>query len=126
MFHFFLKKRRKTLTDITIKISMIYDLQFLRYRAKHTEIGNFSSFFALYPPPPKKQKKQKQKFWKMKQFAGDIIILHMCTKNSHSYDVQFLRYGVRMTEFFAILGNFLPFQPPDNPENQNFKIEKSS
>ena len=25
---------------------------------------------------------------------------------------------------FVILGQFLLFQPPDNPENQNFKIEK--
>ena len=24
-----------------------YDLQFLRYKAKHTEIGNFRSFFTL-------------------------------------------------------------------------------
>ena len=28
------------------------------------------------------------------------------------------------TEIFVILGCFLPFQPPDNVENQNFKIEK--
>ena len=32
------------------------DLQFLRYRAKHTEIGNYRSFLALLPPKnPKNQ-----------------------------------------------------------------------
>ena len=49
------------------------DLHFLRYGAKHTEIGNFRSFFALLY--------QKSKFWNIKKFAGDII-LHMCTKNN--------------------------------------------
>ena len=47
-------------------------------------------------------------------------------QNSQSYDVRFLRYRVRQTEFFVILGHFLPFQPPDNLENQNFKIEKNT
>ena len=31
---------------------------------------------------------------------------------------------VQQTELFDILGNFFPFQPPDNPKNQNFKTEK--
>ena len=30
---------------------------------------------------------------------------------------------MRQKEVFVILGQILPFQPPDNPENQNFKIE---
>ena len=34
-----------------------------------------------------------------------------------------LKYQVRQTETFVILGNFLSFQTPDNSENQNFKIE---
>ena len=33
---------------------------------------------------------------------------------------------MRQTEIFAFLGHFLPFQPPDNPKNQNFKIEKNN
>ena len=37
-----------------------------------------------------------------------------------SYEVQFLRYRVRWTEFFVILGHFLPFYHPNNWENQNF------
>ena len=35
----------------------------------------------------------------MKKTPGDIIILHMCTKNYDQIDdVQFLRYGVRWTD----------------------------
>ena len=54
----------------------------------------------------------------------------MCTKKSQTYDARFLRYGVRCTEFFVILGYFLPFPPPpphpNNQENQNFeKIKKA-
>ena len=59
----------------------------------------------------------------MKKFAGDIINLHMCSKN-HNHDVQFLGYGVRQTKNFVIFGHFLPFYHPpslpNDPENQNF------
>ena len=47
-------------------------------------------------------------------------------QKSQSYDVRFLRYRVRQAEVFVTLGHFLPFQPPDNPENKNFKIEKNT
>ena len=57
--------------------------------------------------------------------SGDIILLyiHVCYK-WRSYDISFLKYKVRQTENFVILGHFLPFQPPGNPKNQNFKIGK--
>ena len=46
---------------------------------------------------------------------------------SRLYYVRFLRYEVRQAEFFVILGHFLPFQPPNNPKNQNFeKLKKAS
>ena len=45
-------------------------------------------------------------------------------QKSQSYDVRFLRHGVRQTKNFVILGHFLPFQPHDNLENRNFKIKK--
>ena len=51
----------------------------------------------------------------MKKFAGDIIILHMCTKN-HNH----MMYGSSDTEW-NILGHLLPFNPPMDPENQNFQ-----
>ena len=62
----------------------------------------------------------------MKKFAGDIIVLHMCTKKSQSGDAWFLRYGVRQTEFFVIMDRFLPFYPPMDPENQNFEKMKKT
>ena len=36
------------------------------------------------------------------------------------------KYKVWQTEIFVILGHFLSFQTPDNPKNQNFKIEKNT
>ena len=83
-------------------------------------------------------------FTPLKNPKINFIILHMYTKN-HNH-VQFLRYGARpaeffvilghflaflkykvqQTEIFVILGHFLSFQPPDNLENQNFKIEKNT
>ena len=36
-------------------------------------------------------------------------------------------YKAQQTKLFVILGNFLPFSPAINPENQNFeKLEKTS
>ena len=63
----------------------------------------------------------------MKKAAGDIIILHMYTKNENH-----MRYGSWDTElhrqsFFVILDHFWPFYPPNNPYNQNFeKMKKGS
>ena len=53
-----------------------------------------------------------------------LYIIHVYHKQT-SYDIWFLKYKVRQTETFVILGHFLPFQPPHNPENQNFKTEKT-
>ena len=56
---------------------------------------------------------------------GDIILLFIHVNHKwRSYDIWFLLYKVPQTEIFVILGHFLPFQSPDNQENQNFKIEK--
>ena len=43
-----------------------------------------------------------------------------------SYDVCFLRHGVRQTEFFVILDHFLPFYPSKDPQNQNFEKMKKT
>ena len=50
----------------------------------------------------------------------------MCTKKSQTYDARFLRYGVRCTEFFVILGYFLPFHPPQQPGKSKKKKNKKS
>ena len=37
-----------------------------------------------------------------------------------------MRYGAQQTEFFLVLDHFLPFCPPDDPENQNLeKLKKN-
>ena len=82
-----------------------------------TEIGNYRSFFVLLASPP---------HLKMQKIAGDIIILHMCTK-THNH----MRHGWWNTEWdrqnVVILGHFLPFYLPNNLENQNFeKMTKAS
>ena len=81
-------------------------------------LGHFLPFIPLKTPKIKILKNEKI-CWRYHHFT------HVYQK-SQSYDVRFLRYRVRQAEFFVILGHFLPFQPPDNLENQNFKIEKNT
>ena len=84
---------------------------------------HFGRFFLPFDPPnkPKTQNFEEKK----KKNPEDIIshftlyILHFITNNNH--DLWFLIYHARQTEFFVILGYFLPFYPSNNPENQNFE-----
>ena len=48
----------------------------------------------------------------------NIILLHMCTVNE-DHIMWFLRHKGTTD---VILGHFLPFDPPNNPKNQNFEI----
>ena len=109
--------------------SQSYDVRFLRYEVRQTEIfAIFGYFLPFYYPRPLmilKIKILKKK--KKKKMLEDIILLYIHVYNEwRSYDIWFLKYKVRQTETVVILGHFLPFQSPDNPENQNFKIEKES
>ena len=107
---------------------------------------HFGPSFALYPPslpkqllflilgyflplPPQTSQKVKiLKKWKTKQ--------NKQKKNTRRYhhftyvyqrlwsdDVRFLRYGAWWILVF-ILGQFLPFYPPNSPKNQNFEKMK--
>ena len=86
-----------------------------------------------------------QNFEKWKKFAGDIIILHMGTKNHNhmrhsSWDTEsdiFLSFWAicvpQMTiiwymvlEISSGTGYFLPFYLPNNPENKNFEKMKKT
>ena len=60
----------------------------------------------------------------MKKFAGDIIILQVYQKSQ--YDVWFLRYGVRQTEFLVSMDCFLPFYPPYGPRKSKFWKNKKT
>ena len=91
----------------------------MRYRAKHTGIGNFRSFFALLPH----SKSQNSEFWYHHHFTCvPKITIIWCTVPE---------IWSETTEFFVIFGHFLPFYhllpQPNDPENQNFekiKIKK--
>ena len=57
-----------------------YDVWFLRHGALRTDFFFFSfwAIFSSFTPP---NNLKDQNFLKMKKTTGDIIILHMCTKN---------------------------------------------
>ena len=59
---------------------------------------------------------QKKKFGEKVKKPGDIILLHMCTRNEdHTYGFySFWDIKARWREFVDILGHFLPFDPPNN------------
>ena len=63
-----------------------------------------------------------QSFKKMKKALEDIILLHLHVAND-----DHMIYAPEIwstTEFFVILDCFLPFNPPNNPEYQNFEKMK--
>ena len=68
---------------------------------------------------------QKIKIWKKwkKQNKRYYHSAHEYDK-LRSYDVWFLRYGVRQTKFFLILDHFCPFVPPPPLTTQWIKILK--
>ena len=71
--------------------------------------------FPFYPPNSPKN----EYFKNMKKTHGDIIILHMCTKN-HDH----MLYCLRDRLLFIILVIFLPFYPLNSPKNENLKEMK--
>ena len=81
-------------------------------------ISHFGLFFALLPPNSQKN----QNFEKVKKAPGDIIILHICTKN---YDQ--MMYGSwdmmcdRCNCYFSFWAMFCPFA---NLRDQKIKILK--
>ena len=69
---------------------------------------------------------RKIKIWKNVKSTSRYYPFTYVHHKSRSYDVWFLRYKVQRTKFFVILGHFLPFDPPNNPKNQNFEKMKKS
>ena len=91
------------------------------------KVGHTSEFpFGIYWWTLKNLKNQN--FEKMKKNCWRYHHFTHVYQKPQSYEVQFLRYGVRQF-FLVIFGHFLPlFSPlPNNPENQNFeKMKKAS
>ena len=85
---------------------------------------NFLSFWAIFclftPPPPTTQKIKILKKWKNLL----VILFYMCNIMTI---IWFSWYEAQPTEFFVILGRFLPFYLPNDQENQNFgKMKKAA
>ena len=79
-------------------------------------LGHFSPFTLLTAWKSKFQKIEKENTWRCHHFT------HLYHK-WQSYNVYFLRYGARQTDFFVILGIFAHL-PTNKPKNQNFYKNK--
>ena len=62
----------------------------------------------------------------MKKFAGDIIILNMCTKNHNHMMYGSCNMECNRQNFLSLWTVFCPFFPPVDPENQNSKKMKKT
>ena len=98
-----------------------YEVQFLWYWVRQKHFLILEQFFASTHPA---LTTQKTKNWKnVKNSLRNYPFTHVQYK-SRSHDTWFLRYKVQRTKFFVILGNLLPFDPCNNPKNQNLNNKK--
>ena len=80
-------------------------------------LGHFLPFYPLRP--------QKSRFLKMEKFAGDIIILHMYTKNHNHMMYGSWHMDCYRQNFLSLWTIFYPFTPPYGPRKSKFwKTEK--
>ena len=92
------------------KILMIWNLNRLNLIIR----SHFCQFIPFLKTQKIKILKKWKKYWRYHHFT------HVYQK-PQSYEVRFPRYGVKQTEFFVLLGTFLPFYPSNNPKHQNFE-----
>ena len=106
MLHFFKKPMKSTCRYHYQKLGdMIYSSRDTEQnKLKLVILGHFLPFISLKTPKIKILKNEKI-CWIYHHFT------HVHQK-SQSYDVRFLRYGMRQTKMFVILGHFLPFYLP--------------
>ena len=95
------------------KIMIIWSMPPEIWSATDRSFCHFGPFFALLLLTPN------FKTWKNLKTPGDIVYLHICTINEDMYGSWDIRCDRQ--SFFVILGHFLPFDPHNNPENQNFE-----
>ena len=74
-----------------------------------------------HPFHPTTQRIKILKKWEKKKNATGIIILHKCTINDKHMIYGSWDINCNKQIFFVILGNFLLFQSPNDPKNENFK-----
>ena len=97
-----------------------YDVSFLRFKAQLTDFFcHFGPFLPFDPPSKTKNQhfeKKKKKAWRYHHFT---FLYH----KRWSYNVRFLRYGVRQN-FLSFLTIFLPFYPLTTLTLKILKSEK--
>ena len=103
---------KKIAGDIIILHKYTKNHSHVRHSSWYTEWDrqNYLSFWATFCPFYTLSTQKNQNFKKMKIASGDVIILHICTKNHNhmmyaSWDMEW------DTQFFVILGHFCPFTP---------------
>ena len=105
---------------ITVKWCTVLEIQ-----SKTDKIFcHFGLFFALLPCPHslmilkiKILKKEWKKFLEILLFYTYMWWMKIINEDHLTYGSWIIRCD---TEIFVILGHFLPFYPPMDPENQNF------
>ena len=105
----------KSVGDFIILLMCTKNRNHIRYGSWYREWDrqNFLSFRAIFCPFTL-DNPENHNFEKLKKASGDVIILHMYTKNhNHNYDVCCLRYGVwqiicHFGPFFTLLSPYWP------------------
>ena len=104
--HFFKKIKKKTrryhYQNLNDMIYSSWDIE--QNILKLVILGHFLPFY-----PPKNPKNQNFEKWKNLLEISSFTHVYQI---SQSYDVQFLRYWVRITNFFVILSHFFTLLPP--------------
>ena len=93
-------------------------------RLKFVIMSHFLPFYHTPPHPTLLKTKKIIILKKKKNIVGDIIILHMCTKN-HNH-MRYSSWDTDKHNFLLCWVIFHPY-PPSNPKNQNLeRIKKAS
>ena len=123
---FFVKKIKKNNTwryryfTHVYWISSWYELQFLRYRVPHTEIGSYGSFFGLLPLPLllKTNKQKNNRILKWRNCFRHHYLTHIYTCVPKTTITWGTVPEIQIeTEFFVILDHILLFYPTTDPKN---------
>ena len=116
-----LKKKKKKPGDIIILHMCTINDNHMMYGSWDIKQDKqiFLSFWTIFCT-------KNQNFEKMNTTAGNIIILHKCTKNHDhmvycSWDITRNRCNC----YFSFWAIFCPLTPPNSPKNQNFKKKKT-
>ena len=95
--------------------SRSYDVWFLRYKMQKTKVFVIMGHFLPFDPP---NNQENENFGKIKKYLWRYYHFTLVHHKWRPYNVWFVRYQARQHIIFVFLGYFLPFYPPNNPENQ--------